>query len=161
MIKILQPLSLRKLDHDELNLFKEKFDLELKENLVLTSDRLLKNNKVYHSINYTRKGKTNNYTICFLQNNKECYGEALKFFEFNQRHLVLIKKMYENDDSTELNKYFLNEFLKFVNRESLDFFFKYLSNKTKVKLIDSSKIICKCLRIENFITKIEYDFEHD
>ena len=88
--QLVPPISKDRLSHEKSLVFKEYFGLSSSSN-VLTANRCVINNKMYHSINYTRKGRTNSYTVSFSYRGSKQFGDIEHFLEVNGELYALLK----------------------------------------------------------------------
>ena len=51
----------------------------------LTSFRCLINKRIFHSVNYNRKGDLNYLIVSFKKNSKLQFGELVEYFKFNYK----------------------------------------------------------------------------
>ncbi|CAF0876279.1 unnamed protein product [Brachionus calyciflorus] len=151
----------KEIDESEMLLFNQSLDFQFIEKKVLTADRLFFQNRVFHSFFYKKKENSNSYTICFIESEEELYGEILNFYEIERKFFARVKTFVLKKNLETVESKFSNEFSDFLNINDFNFFYKIIEESQHIKLIDCSKILFKCLRINNFITKLSYDYEHD
>jgi hypothetical protein len=164
---LLKPLAKKQLTDDDVNFFiVNGFNIQLDE--VLTATRCKIDGKTYHSKFYSRKGKTNSYTVCFRdKSKKERYGEIIEFYEISKKFYCKILSYKLVEDCSILPRSCIpKNFQKFVNLRNFNKFFKaYDATKYETLIIDSKNILCKCLIVQSkrnsFFSKLTYDFEHD
>ena len=160
--KLLLPFLNESLSLEEFSLFKKKFSV--KKNYFITATRCSLNNIVYHSVSYSRKGTTDSYTICFMNDEKlESYGTIEKFFLFDNEIYACVKLFIEQNnarllpDSNFLKKHVLSQFNNY---------FKILYKQSfRFDIINVENIVSKCILIKNndihVITKIPSVYKHD
>ncbi|CAF0925046.1 unnamed protein product [Brachionus calyciflorus] len=83
------PISKTYLNEKENELFMNNFEINLRNKFVLVSNRCKFANWVFHSINYNNKLKRDSYTICYKDNQKEKYGQIVKFFEIEDKFVKM------------------------------------------------------------------------
>jgi len=110
--------------------FESNFNLNL--DAAITGDRVKFKGRVYHSTNYSRRGKLNSYTISYKKNNKKKYGIIEHFIEHNENFYAFIKKLKIKEElslpvsSGIFNEFVQGELMKKYYRllvKSTDFFF--------------------------------------
>lgn len=137
--------------------------LELKVNNILTSDRFILNNRIFHSKSYLQKGNCNSYTVSYKQNNTIKYGDIEYFVEINNQYYAIIRKhslkVNVFDLLPESSGYFFEMAKKYFSK-----YFKIIEYSNQIDLIDCFCIKDRCIIIQNkelYLTELEYEFEHD
>lgn len=148
-------------DNRERKIFLEKFNLDV--NYVLKSDRLYIKNKLYHSKSYSRKGKSNSYSISYEINNIKYYADIEYFLEINNKIYAFIKKhnIISNLDVLPISTGFFYETVK----KYIFNYFKIIEYTENFDIIEISSIHNRCVIVDNkknlFVSEITYEFEHD
>lgn len=158
-IKLIGPAPKKVLNKDAKDLFLTKFNLTV--NTACVGSRLKYREKMFSSINYKRKNKSNNFLVSYGYEN---YGEIHDFFLFQSEIYVLLKRL-------KIEKLTLRENRCFKQvRELFERFYLLVKDDDDdvdelYDLIHCSELKKKCIRIKIksacYITKIEYEFEHD
>ena len=78
--EILGTRTSRNLNQLEKSFFSVNFGLNIEA--AVTGDRVKFHGRIFHSINYSRRGKLNSYTVSYKNNNKK-YGKIEYFIEQN------------------------------------------------------------------------------
>ena len=146
-------------------LFANKFQQNFKTYEFLTSEKCYINKKLFHSFNYKRKGNLNSYSICFLYENREHFGDILTFVDF-QNNLYGILKVYKILDINLVLPKCPALFESFITPVELETYYQLIDiNSFVYKLINCNFFLHKCFVINNgkniFYSKLSYDFEHD
>ena len=154
----------RRLEERERKLFKINFEFDIEE--AVFCDRLKFEGKLYHSYNYSRKGKLNSYTVSYLENEKSEFGRLEYFFEVKGKFYAYIKKINISDDLSTTIPKSSGKFYDFVLKQ-LKNYYKLIQKSQFIiyDIIDCKSIQKKCIIIESekneFITEMSYEFEHD
>jgi hypothetical protein len=168
--QLLPNFNLRNVDSLYRLTFLDYFGLDpnLKNLEYLTAFRALINSVVFHSLEYNRRQNSNSYTVNFLKNGSDCFGEIQFFFLFETKVFCLINEFIVEPNARHILKessgYFYDVTLDLFNR-----FYRIVTKKNHGKknyvIIDSINIKYKCMVVladdYYFITKLKYDFEHD
>ena len=162
-MQMLQPIKPR----EPTELEQELIEKETRKRLahIIVADRMSLNGQVFWSKNYARKGNSDSFTIFFLFQQKEAYGEILEFLEIDNSFYCFVLKFNSFENSSHIlskeDGYFYDVSYKILfNR-----FFKLYEISNDIILINVNNILSKCIKVKNgsfnFITKISYEFEHD
>ena len=161
------PISKELLSSEECQIFMNSHGINIKDHSVYVSYRCYINHNMFHSLGYSIKGNSNSYLVHYIdsKNKKENYCVILKYFLFKNEIYSVIQRF---DEDNSYNLLFENNrhFYIFVNIEHFkDYFVLIDKKKFFLDIINIKNIRCKCIMIENeclsFISKIQYDFEHD
>jgi len=136
---------------------------------ILVSNKMIKENKVYHSEDYNRVSKSCSYIVKFIKNNEECYGSIEYFLNIDEDFFACIKifKTEANKIVGNLKGRPLNVFQELLNNNAFDDLFKTMSSTNTKVLINVKNIINKCIIITTNLANLFYitDFinenEHD
>lgn len=114
---------------------------------------------MFHGTNYKRKGESDSSLVSFLLKDQLQFGRIIEFFEISSHIFAKINvfKLCKFDLPTT-EESFINTTLKsgLINR----FFFK-VEETTVFIYISSDCLLHKCVKINQYITEIKYEFEHD
>ena len=163
---ILGTCKIRDLDSEEKVMFLDFFDLNIITNIIC-GDRAVLNLKTYHSRNYKFKRSSNSFTVCFLRNKEEKYGEILEFYSYNKEIFVKISEFTVYSDLKSFLPESTGYFYTTLMNNLLNRFFKIVGyqSSNKITLIKGIDIKCKCIVFDNseyvFITPVSYEYEHD
>jgi hypothetical protein len=131
--------------------------------------RISINKRVFHSLSYNQKGESNSYLINYSLNNKNYFADIQYFFKFKS-------KVYAVVQNYKINKEGLRNMMPESTFELLEksvmlfdrlnrFYLQLEGKEASLKLIEVQIIQKKCVKITygelEFLTKLEYDFEHD
>lgn len=158
------------LSFDELNVLNNyyKRDYEISDSFLI-SEKCSFQQKIFHSLKYSRRGLIDSYSICFKnENNLENFGKIVKFVEVKGKILAFIQVF-------QINNQYLDEFptdntLKDINYLLMKklfstYYHSFNEQEFSLKLIPVSKIVCHCLIVKadfnTLFTKLPYIFEHD
>lgn len=89
----------------------------------LEATRAKINNKIFHSLLYSRKGKTNSYTICYNQNK---YANILYFFIFEGKIFAFIENLEVETNIRSIFDSVEKRFIKYVNIKKFEKFYKII-----------------------------------
>ncbi|CAF0887295.1 unnamed protein product [Brachionus calyciflorus] len=95
--QLIKPFSKRSVTINEKEIFKESFDFDMENEIVLTSDRLFAKNIMYHSYEYCKSLSSDSSLISYLGKSGEEFGRIMKFFEINGKIFVLV--YFKKDNS--------------------------------------------------------------
>lgn len=139
----------------------DKYNID--KSYVCKSDRLYIKNKLYHSKSYSRRGKSNSYTISYQIEKIKHFGDIEYFLEVDNKIFAMINKhkIVNNLNVLPISSGFFYEIAK-------NNFYKYyniIEYTNTLDLIDINCILNRCIIIDNkkniFITELTYEFEHD
>jgi hypothetical protein len=180
--QLLPPFETKLIIEPCLSLFIKQLSLPASFNESLqTSTRAIFNSTVYHSINYNQKKNSNSYTVNFLHNKLESFGEISFFMEFEQSIYCFINKFEMEDnvmdvlpvpgvinstlpgsETQEESNYFYNSTGKLLSR-----FFTVSTekHKTHLVLVPARDVKYKCVVVDvnncRFFSRVKYEFQHD
>jgi hypothetical protein len=105
--------------------------------------------------------------VCYDQNENEFFGEIEQFFEFDNQLFCFINVFNDRLKVIEI----IHKSSNFISQIFHNYFDKYFAVfnhellKPSKKIINCNEIKFKCLVVNNqnykFLSKIQYDFEHD
>lgn len=160
------PIIRKNLSNYQVERFRQKYNIDLTEETVITSSRCIINKIEFHSLSWSRSNKKNDYTICYRSEENEAFGMIEFFFEVNENIYAIVNIIPIEKNLKKIFK--PNNFEKFVNEKNFTCFFNLIDDKNlnnRQTIIKTTSIICKCMiipsEIGKFITKIAYNFEHD
>lgn len=165
MSELVAPLNREILPKNFSCLFSMKFCKNLSEYTFLTGEKCWIKKKLYHSFNYKKKGNSNSYSISFLNNNIEEFGDIQKFIEFEANFYAIVK-VYKNLDIVNALPSCPLLFQSFVTPAEIENFYKVVNMEVfDFKLINCDNFLYRCLVIDNgkntFFSRLVYEFEHD
>lgn len=160
--QLVYPIIRKNLSENLIDRFRQKFYIDLRKDSVVTSSRCIVNKIKYHSISWSRNEKKNDHTVCYNSDN-ESYGMIEYFFEFEEicYAIVNVLSLQKNIDKI------IKKPDRLINSKNFSHFFKLIDYTKEIRqtVIRVNSIICKCLIINtevgDFLTKLEYDYEHD
>ena len=109
------------------------------------------NYKLFHSLDYLRRGNSNSYLAQYIEsNNKNAnYCLILKYFLYKNEIFSVIQRLVE-DNSYSLLFESKNNFSNFVGVENFKNYFILIDKKKFIlDIINIKNITCKCIMIEN------------
>lgn len=159
--QLVNPVERKKLSEDVIARFRQKFYKDLGEEPVVTSPRCIVNKIKYHSISWSRNEKKNDHTICY-NSDDESFGMIEYFFEFEKTCYAILNVLSFQENIDKIIK----KPDRLINSKNFSHFFKLVDyKKVRKTIIRVNSIICKCLIINSevgdFLTKVQYDYEHD
>lgn len=156
-IQLLNPKREKRLTQHESRLI----ELETKKRFdqVTIADRLCVNGSIYWTRNYASRTSSDSFTICFLFNQREYYGQILEFFQIDKSFFCFVSKFNVLDSSAILPK--INSYFCEVSCNILfDRFFKLIEISDEILLVNCNNILHRCIFVNNgnlnFITKVAY-----
>ena len=163
IICLLGTVNKKKLSSNEKIFLENKF--QIMDEYGFYGDRLSIKNKVYHSKNYSRKGKSNSYSVSYLEKNKKNYCDIEYFFEIEGKFYAKVTK---HEIFDEIKQFLPNSHGYFYDRVINVFqkYFKIIDNSNNFDFINCENILNRCIITNNnnnlkFITELAYEFEHD
>jgi hypothetical protein len=167
-IKLLRPFNKRSLSENETQLLKTIFFVKKNSNDIISSRRIMINCSVFHSKAYNRRLNSNSYTVCFYSIKNELkYGEITEFFEYESNHFVVISVFDQSDNIKSLPEKCPGYFYKTFKTLFDKFYVLVDTSPTKcvLEIIQADRIRNKYILIHDksltYVTRIEYDYEHD
>ena len=132
------------------NLTLEAINLNIRstfsDNYFLTSFLCLINRRIFHSVNYNRKGNLNNFTVSFKKNSKLQFGESVEFFKFNIKIFAIIKKFKLIDHEEKIFFEFNRRFRDHLYKDLFLKFYRIVDIKQcSMEVVDCNDFILRCL----------------
>ena len=163
--KLLEPISLRKLNEIEIDFLKITGQ-------AASSSRFSKNYVVFHSRQYKKNNsdKTNSYTVKFDKNGEHGFGFVEYFLKKNNKFYAVLTELLlcEKNIFFDLKGNFTAAIKSFNKKKYFDETFFIVYNSKKQVLISTTQIISKCfvvnlLNLENFyyVSRFITETEHD
>jgi len=131
---------------------------------IVKSDRAYLNKKLFHSKLYSRKGKSNSFTISYFDQSHKLYADIEFFFQYNnQIYAVITKHLLKKINDNVLPK--SSGFFYEITMKYFSVYFKLIEKSNLNHIININVIHSRCIIIENnkdiLLTELEYEFEHD
>lgn len=155
----------RELDIIEKQFFTNK-NYKIVSTEVTCSERAFLNFKTYHSKNYKFRRDSNSFTVRFVENQEEKFGEILEFFNLNGEVFVKINEFIVTSDLRDVFPVSTGYFYSVLTNNVLNRFYKLIvSTSNTIRVIFGRDITCKCIVFNNnnklTITPVIYEYEHD
>jgi len=129
---LVAPFEQKKFTNSEKHMLRLKFNIiiDIEKDEKIEAARAKINNKIFHSLKYSRTGKTNSYTICYTDynTNVKTYGKIRYFFQHKLKIYAALDKIQIDSNLNNILGDIDDLFRKYVNITNFKKYFQMLSS---------------------------------
>lgn len=144
--------------------------LNLDDQTVHQAYRMVKDNQVFHSMAYKRKGKSCSYIVQFKEGGIDEYGIVQYYLLIRNTGIAVISKFEKKGNicSFDLEEQIDPMIKSFIDRDILGKHFQAVKETSLLTFISCSDIVCRCVcvpsasaGVSGYVSPVLKHYQHD